>query len=266
MNPLVERYVRHAKRFGDANTVYETAARDGLSAAELGYLAARLAKLDPKRAANEYWASRRREGWPRFRLTDRQKVRLVRRLLRAGVPVKQICTYAHTTPAWVDGVHSDLEAEAEFAKLIGPCVGKPEDPWDEWEYPVLSLGPDQYPYANDTGVGPVDLLDGNLDPSLYRRFSALMGHGSDSAESTPDRLSTSGIGGDIVAAGLRFERLTVLRIERDASNRKVAVCRCDCGTETTAKPSHLLRGEKRSCGCLRRARMAAMKQREGASA
>jgi hypothetical protein len=67
-----------------------------------------------------------------------------------------------------------------------------------------------------------------------------------------------------VTAGLRFERLTVVRIERDKSNRKIAVLRCDCGTETTAKPSHLVRGEKRSCGCLRRERMAGIRQREAA--
>jgi len=236
VNPLVEQYVRHAKRFGDPQAVYATAATDSLSGSDLGYLAARLARLDPKREANQFWESRHRRGrWPKFRLSREQKVELVGRLLDEDVPVKTIAAYVQATTRWVFECRSDLMAEAECVELLRG--------------------------------GPVDLREVTVsDPSLYGRLASIMGHGSDSAESTPDRLSTSGIGGGIVTAGLRFERLTVLRIARDPTGRKVAVCRCDCGTETTAKPSHLIRGEKRSCGCLRRERMAAMRNRPEVSA
>jgi hypothetical protein len=229
VNPRVEQYVRHAKRFGDPQAVYATAATDRLSGSDLGYLAARLGRLDPKREANHFRSGPRRERWPKFRLSRGQKVELVGRLLDEGVPPKTIATYVQSTVRWVFECRSDLIAEAECVELLR--------------------------------AGPVDLREVTVsDPSLYGRLRAILGYGVSSAKSTPDRLSTSGIGGEIVTAGLRFERLTVLRIDRDASGRKVAVCRCDCGAETTAKPSHLVRGEKRSCGCLRRERMAAMKR------
>lgn len=258
MNPLVEQYVRHAKRFGDPQSVYRTAARDRLSATELGYLAARLARLDPEREANQFWESRHRRGRsPKFRLSREQKLKLARRLLNEGVAVKTVATYVQASTRWVLELQSDLEAELALARIIG--VPEVDDPG------AIELarraGVDQ-----GGGIGPVDLLDAATDGSLYRALTTILGYASSSPESTPDRLSTSGIGGDIVTAGLRFERLTVVRLERDKSGRKVAVCRCDCGAETTAKPSHLVRGEKRSCGCLRRERMAAIRNRPEVSA
>jgi len=263
VNPLVEQYVRHAKRFGDPHTVFETAYADRLdwgsraewtgdwlaeqfSPTDLGYLASRLRRLELKGEAAYYWtgegANRKRVRWPRFKLTDRHKDGLGRLLLEADVPAKQIAAYLGSTVRWVEAQTDYWRAVTEWVCEAGidPCYG---------------IGP------------PVDLLDAaNVSASLYRSLTTILGYGSSSAESTPDRLSTSGIGGDIVTVGLRFERLIVLRVERDKSGRKVAVCRCECGAETTAKPSHLLRGEKRSCGCLRRERMAAMRNRPEVSA
>src|SRR5262245_57807751 len=235
MNPLVERYVRVAKRFGDPQTVFETAYADRMdwgpraewtggwlteqfSPTDLGYLAARLRRLELKGEAAYYWtgegANRKRVRWPRFKLTDRQKDGLGRLLFEEGVPVKQIATYLGTTVRWVNSQTDYWRAKIELVREVGI------DP--SW------------------GIGPsVDFRELTVtDPALYRRHAAVMGYGSDSAKSTRDRLSPSGIDGEIVTAGLRFDRLTVLRVERDVSNRKVAVCRCDCGVETTAKPSH----------------------------
>jgi hypothetical protein len=57
----VHRYARHAERFGDPRTVYETARRE-LSMADLLALGRRLVKLDP----GEYRDGRRTVKWPRF--------------------------------------------------------------------------------------------------------------------------------------------------------------------------------------------------------
>jgi hypothetical protein len=238
VNPLVEQYVRHAKRFGDPHTVYETAERDSLlAAADLGWLAAQLRRLDPSREACRYRdGNGRLVSEPKFKLTERQKDRLGRRLTD-GIAAKTVTTYIGSTPRWVKERTPYWRAVSEWTILLGRI---------------------------DIGYGPppVDLADtANVDGSLYRALSTVIGLGSNSSESTRDRLSTSGIGGEIVTVGLRFDRLEVVRIERDGSGRRVAVCRCDCGNETSAKPSHLVRGEKRSCGCLRRERMAEMKHR-----
>jgi hypothetical protein len=233
MNQLGEQYVRAAQRFGDAQTVYETAERDRLlSASELGWVAARLRRLDPTREANHWRDDHgRRHSWPKFQLTERQRDRLGRRLLEGGIDdAKTVATYLGASRRWVAGRLDYWRAVSEWVRQAGPGHG-------------------------------IDLLDAaSVDSSLYGVLTTILGHGSDSGSRTRDRLSTSGVGGDIVTAGLRFGRLEVVRLERDGSNRKVAACRCDCGNETAAKPSHLLRGEKRSCGCLRRERMAAMKR------
>lgn len=62
--------------------------------------------------------------------------------------------------------------------------------------------------------------------------------------------------------GQRFGRLLVIRETtglRRLGNREHGdrrwLCRCDCGTEIAVRPSMLLRGDNRSCGCLRRERM-----------
>ena len=48
-----------------------------------------------------------------------------------------------------------------------------------------------------------------------------------------------------------FGRLTVLGMERRPDGRPVWRCRCDCGNEVVVQGSHLRRGNKMSCGCLR---------------
>ena len=54
----------------------------------------------------------------------------------------------------------------------------------------------------------------------------------------------------IVAVGQRFGKLTALR---ELPNHRVE-CKCDCGKITTVSKFHLLRGNTRSCGCLRKDR------------
>jgi hypothetical protein len=52
--------------------------------------------------------------------------------------------------------------------------------------------------------------------------------------------------------GTRFERLLVLASAgRNSQSHKLWLCRCDCGNERTVTESALIRGNTRSCGCLR---------------
>lgn len=52
-------------------------------------------------------------------------------------------------------------------------------------------------------------------------------------------------------AGQRFGRLTVLRLEGQASDRHALwLCRCDCGSEKIIRGHSLRGGQSRSCGCL----------------
>ncbi len=50
--------------------------------------------------------------------------------------------------------------------------------------------------------------------------------------------------------GQRFGRLTVIEVAGSDNGIKWR-CRCSCGKETTPRASQLLRGQTRSCGCLR---------------
>lgn len=53
--------------------------------------------------------------------------------------------------------------------------------------------------------------------------------------------------------GKRFGRLLVVaRLDQRRTRHAVWMCRCDCGAETTATSTALSRGDKRSCGCLRK--------------
>jgi hypothetical protein len=57
-----------------------------------------------------------------------------------------------------------------------------------------------------------------------------------------------------VVPGARFGRWTALTLpysEPEALSR-IALCRCDCGTERAVPARALLLGRSKSCGCLRR--------------
>jgi len=50
--------------------------------------------------------------------------------------------------------------------------------------------------------------------------------------------------------GKVFGRLTILAIQQDESRRAIAFWQCSCGRCGTTKISNILRGYRRSCGCL----------------
>lgn len=58
--------------------------------------------------------------------------------------------------------------------------------------------------------------------------------------------------------GHRFGRLIVLQMLKRSS----CLCRCDCGQETVVRRSHLIKGDTRSCGCLKSEFEARQKQRK----
>jgi hypothetical protein len=64
-------------------------------------------------------------------------------------------------------------------------------------------------------------------------------------------------------AGLRFERLLVLRYSHSASNHAWWLCACDCGNETVADGSMLRDGRWKSCGCLKREQIIARSTKHG---
>jgi hypothetical protein len=54
-------------------------------------------------------------------------------------------------------------------------------------------------------------------------------------------------------SGQRFGRLTAIkRIENDKQGQVQWLCKCDCGIEVIANRYSLLKGRKRSCGCLQK--------------
>ena len=64
--------------------------------------------------------------------------------------------------------------------------------------------------------------------------------------------------------GRRFTRLLV--VARAGSNKhgfSIWKCICDCGNERIVGAGELLRGESKSCGCLRRERIAKLKYKHG---
>lgn len=53
--------------------------------------------------------------------------------------------------------------------------------------------------------------------------------------------------------GTRFGRLTVVSVvQHKWPSRSKAVCKCDCGNQSTPYLKRLLRGTTKSCGCLRK--------------
>lgn len=58
--------------------------------------------------------------------------------------------------------------------------------------------------------------------------------------------------------GHRFGRLLVVQMLKRSS----CLCRCDCGEETVVRRSHLIKGDTRSCGCLKSEFEARQKRRK----
>lgn len=50
--------------------------------------------------------------------------------------------------------------------------------------------------------------------------------------------------------GQRFGKLVAIRISGSVKDNLVWECSCDCGGRTTSQTRHLVRGKKKSCGCL----------------
>jgi hypothetical protein len=226
MNPLVEQYVRHARRFGDPRTVFESACEEQLPASELGYLAARLRRLKLSQENDHWWsgegANRHRVPWPRFSLTEREKGGLIRGMLAAGAPRAQIVNLLGTTGRYVDQVDSDRKAE-ELARELGPV-----------DCPTLTAG------------GLSGLFGTDVGDRAGRRAGA------------PEQLSTK----PDLTPGSRVGRLTVIGVDPDRAKTHRLV-RCDCGNHKSVWNKQLRNGT-RSCGCLRRERMAAMREARAA--
>ena len=55
-----------------------------------------------------------------------------------------------------------------------------------------------------------------------------------------------------VKPGDVFGRLTLIRITERVGTSRMAVFSCDCGSVVTTYLSNVIRGKKKSCGCLRR--------------
>ena len=54
----------------------------------------------------------------------------------------------------------------------------------------------------------------------------------------------------VVGVGERFNKLTVVNMLGINENGfSEALCRCDCGRETTVKVAELRSGHRRTCGC-----------------
>lgn len=54
--------------------------------------------------------------------------------------------------------------------------------------------------------------------------------------------------GKVIEEGKKFNRLMVLKASKRSG---YSICVCDCGNETEAQNYELIRGHKKSCGCLR---------------
>lgn len=52
--------------------------------------------------------------------------------------------------------------------------------------------------------------------------------------------------------GRKFERVTILSLDRVNGHHNYWKCKCDCGTEFVAIGNNLVRGLTKSCGCLKR--------------
>lgn len=62
--------------------------------------------------------------------------------------------------------------------------------------------------------------------------------------------------------GNKFGRLEILSVE-SRNNQRIALCRCDCGTEKQIRLSHVKNGITVSCGCIKRKHTVEVGQRFG---
>lgn len=66
------------------------------------------------------------------------------------------------------------------------------------------------------------------------------------------------------APGDRFGKLVIERLQGSTGNgHRLAVCRCDCGSEIEARVGELKRGARSSCGCARHAKLIARNTKHG---
>jgi hypothetical protein len=230
----VEPWLRHARKFGDPRSVYETAEQE-LPARELGYLAARLRSTQPVKENDHYIVNRdarneKRVPWPKFQLTTDERDRLAGRLLAEGVEHRTIAAYLGSTSAWVKRFAAEVHSASEASRLLAEH-------------------------------GPVDLLDSSTPTELSNAWTAILsGQSGLSKDSCSTSTNTGGSSTNPVL-GSRIGRLVVLSFGRNSRRQKTAQVRCDCGTVKEIVASSL--GKARSCGCLRRERMAAMRRGKG---
>lgn len=71
--------------------------------------------------------------------------------------------------------------------------------------------------------------------------------------------------GDTSQVGNRYGRLLVVGRADGANRASVWQCLCDCGAEVVLPLSRMIRGNTRSCGCLRREMTAAKQRTHGAT-
>jgi hypothetical protein len=173
----------------------------------------------------------RRVPWPKFQLTMDERDRLAGRLLAEGVDASVAARYLGTTVGWVKRFEADAHSVSEAARLLAER-------------------------------GPLGLLDPSTPTELSTAWTAILRRESGSRKSALPTSTNKGDARSNPTVGSRFGRLEILSLQRDGRGRLIAKVRCDCdGSEKDVRASDL--GKIKSCGCLRRERMAAMRSGKG---
>lgn len=63
--------------------------------------------------------------------------------------------------------------------------------------------------------------------------------------------------------GMRFGRLVVIEQSGHFGSKVGWLCRCDCGSELRVRGTDIKHGKQKSCGCLNKVRMGAMRRTHG---